>query len=120
MWETKPTGVFALIPKGMRTGLLSTVDCSHFDKEKGRWGAPLTPDGLGSSKSRVGCDRSVKECRLALLQVYMVLDAKKNIRALKVVDLEGAGLEVVDGFRNEISLLQRLQYCDSVIKMFNL
>ena len=50
----------------------------------------------------------------------MVLDVKKNIRALKVVDLEGAGLEVVDGFRNEISLLQRLQYCDSVIKMFNL
>ncbi|XP_076466829.1 uncharacterized protein LOC143298049 isoform X2 [Babylonia areolata] len=52
-------------------------------------------------------------------QVYMVLDANKNIRALKVVDLEGAGPEVVDGFRNEIRLLQRLQYCDSVIKMFN-
>ncbi|XP_070190453.1 dual specificity protein kinase TTK-like [Littorina saxatilis] len=52
-------------------------------------------------------------------QVYMVLDANTNIRALKVVDLEGAGLEVIDGFRNEISLLQRLQYCDSVIKMYN-
>ncbi|KAL8595122.1 hypothetical protein ACOMHN_019160 [Nucella lapillus] len=52
-------------------------------------------------------------------QVYMVLDGGKNIRALKVVDLEGAGAEVVDGFRNEIRLLQQLQYCPSVIKMFN-
>jgi hypothetical protein len=52
--------------------------------------------------------------------VFLVLDCSKNLRALKVVDLEGAGLEVVDGFRNEISLLQRLQYCPSVIKMFNL
>ena len=50
----------------------------------------------------------------------MVFDANKNIRAVKVVDLEGAGPEVVEGFRNEISLLQRLQYCKSVIKMYNL
>lgn len=50
----------------------------------------------------------------------MVFDSQKNVRALKVVDLEGAGEEVIDGYRNEISLLQRLQYCDSVIKMYNL
>ncbi|XP_025099066.1 serine/threonine-protein kinase mph1-like [Pomacea canaliculata] len=52
-------------------------------------------------------------------QVFMVFDSQKNVRALKVVDLEGAGEEVIDGYRNEISLLQRLQYCDSVIKMYN-
>lgn len=50
----------------------------------------------------------------------MVLDSKKNVRALKVVDLEGIGPEGVDGYQNEIALLKRLQYCDSVIKMYNL
>nr|KAG5705031.1 hypothetical protein BaRGS_018761 [Batillaria attramentaria] len=52
-------------------------------------------------------------------QVYMVFDAKKNVRALKVVDLEGAGPEVIDGFRNEISLLQRLhEYNEKLNRLY--
>ena len=47
MTETKPTGVFAIIPIGMRTSLHPFC--------------PLTPDGLGSSKRRDWSDGSVKE-----------------------------------------------------------
>ncbi|XP_050394018.2 dual specificity protein kinase TTK isoform X2 [Patella vulgata] len=52
-------------------------------------------------------------------KVYQVFDADKNVRALKCVDLEGANDIIIQGYKNEINLLKRLQYCDAVIKMYD-
>lgn len=53
-------------------------------------------------------------------KVYMVLDCKHNLRALKCVDLEGADEVTVAGYRNEIALLQRLQHSPRwVIKLYD-
>ncbi|ESO84276.1 hypothetical protein LOTGIDRAFT_108333, partial [Lottia gigantea] len=52
-------------------------------------------------------------------KVYQVLDEKNNVRALKCVDLDGSAHVVIEGYKNEINLLKRLQYCDAVIKMYD-
>ncbi|XP_048240015.1 dual specificity protein kinase Ttk-like [Haliotis rufescens] len=52
-------------------------------------------------------------------KVYQVFDTQKNTRALKCVDLEDANEVVVNGFKNEVRLLKKLQYCKSVIKMYD-
>ncbi|XP_067674581.1 dual specificity protein kinase TTK-like [Haliotis asinina] len=52
-------------------------------------------------------------------KVYQVFDTQKNTRALKCVDLEDANEIVVNGFKNEVRLLKKLQYCKSVIKMYD-
>ncbi|WAR08296.1 TTK-like protein [Mya arenaria] len=43
----------------------------------------------------------------------------KKIRAIKEVNLDNANSAVVEGYKNEIALLKRLQYCDKVIKMYD-
>lgn len=49
--------------------------------------------------------------------VYKVITPDKNIYALKQVDTEGSNPAVVDGFKNEIALLQKLQKSDRIIKL---
>ncbi|XP_052807632.1 dual specificity protein kinase TTK-like isoform X2 [Mya arenaria] len=46
-------------------------------------------------------------------------DQTKKIRAIKEVNLDNANSAVVEGYKNEIALLKRLQYCDKVIKMYD-
>lgn len=50
-------------------------------------------------------------------QVYQVFDTR--IKAIKEVDLNNANDIIVEGYKNEIKLLKRLQYCDKVIKMYD-
>jgi len=46
-----------------------------------------------------------------------VFDTK--IKAIKEVNLDNANDIIVEGYKNEINLLKRLQYCDKVIKMYD-
>ncbi|KAL4232982.1 hypothetical protein ACF0H5_007669 [Mactra antiquata] len=50
-------------------------------------------------------------------KVYQVFDGK--VKAIKCVDLDNANDIIVEGYKNEIKLLKRLQYCDKVIKMYD-
>ncbi|XP_021340417.1 dual specificity protein kinase Ttk-like [Mizuhopecten yessoensis] len=52
-------------------------------------------------------------------KVYKVLDCNLENRAIKVVDLSDANEQILEGYRNEIHLLERLQYCSKVIKMYD-
>ncbi|XP_060076252.1 dual specificity protein kinase TTK-like [Ylistrum balloti] len=52
-------------------------------------------------------------------KVYKVLDSNLENRAIKVVDLADANEQILEGYRNEIHLLERLQYCSKVIKMYD-
>ncbi|XP_059172193.1 dual specificity protein kinase TTK-like isoform X2 [Physella acuta] len=53
-------------------------------------------------------------------KVYQVFDPTSNvIRALKVVNLMCSNDIVREGYKNEISLLKKLQHCDRVIKLFD-
>ena len=56
---------------------------------------------------------------LFYLQVYQVFDNNHKIKAVKCVDLNNANDSIVEGYKNEIKLLKRLQYCDQVIKMYD-
>ena len=51
--------------------------------------------------------------------MYKVLDSQYVVKAIKVVNLDNANETIVDGYKNEIKLLKRLQYCDKVIKMYD-
>lgn len=60
---------------------------------------------------------------LMLLQVYTVIDhsgQNPQILALKVVRLEDQNKQIIEGYKNEIQLLKRLQYCPKVIKLHDL
>ncbi|XP_005107958.1 dual specificity protein kinase Ttk [Aplysia californica] len=53
-------------------------------------------------------------------KVFQVLDMENcMIRALKVVDLSGDNRLILEGYMNEIGLLQKLNGCDRVIKLFD-
>ncbi|XP_053397975.1 dual specificity protein kinase TTK-like [Mercenaria mercenaria] len=52
-------------------------------------------------------------------KVYQVFDNNHKIKAIKCVDLNNANDIIVEGYKNEIKLLKRLQYCDQVIKMYD-
>ncbi|XP_023930258.1 dual specificity protein kinase Ttk-like isoform X2 [Lingula anatina] len=52
-------------------------------------------------------------------KVYKVINNNKDILAVKSVNLEGADDMTLEGYKNEITLLKRLQYSDKVIKMFD-
>ncbi|XP_052239524.1 dual specificity protein kinase Ttk-like isoform X2 [Dreissena polymorpha] len=53
-------------------------------------------------------------------KVYQVFDPEcSKVKALKEVYLDSAVGAVVEGYKNEIALLRRLQYCDKVIKMYD-
>ena len=51
--------------------------------------------------------------------MYKVFDSQHVVKAVKVVDLDNANDIIVEGYKNEINLLKRLQYCDKVIKMYD-
>ena len=53
------------------------------------------------------------------VQVYQVFDSSRKIKAIKEVNLDNANSVIVEGYKNEIALLRRLQYCDKVIKMYD-
>ncbi|XP_022291226.2 dual specificity protein kinase TTK-like [Crassostrea virginica] len=53
-------------------------------------------------------------------KVYTVIDhsgQNPQILALKVVRLEDQNKQIIEGYKNEIQLLKRLQYCPKVIKL---
>lgn len=53
-------------------------------------------------------------------KVYTVIDhsgQNPQILALKVVCLEDQNKQIIEGYKNEIQLLKRLQYCPKVIKL---
>ncbi|XP_060594055.1 dual specificity protein kinase TTK-like isoform X2 [Ruditapes philippinarum] len=52
-------------------------------------------------------------------KVYQVFDNNHKIKAVKCVDLNNTNDSIVEGYKNEIKLLKRLQYCDQVIKMYD-
>ena len=51
--------------------------------------------------------------------MYKVIDSQHAVKAVKVVNLDNANETIVEGYKNEIKLLRRLQYCDKVIKMYD-
>uniref|UniRef100_A0A1A8MPR5 Dual specificity protein kinase TTK n=3 Tax=Nothobranchius pienaari TaxID=704102 RepID=A0A1A8MPR5_9TELE len=53
-------------------------------------------------------------------KVYQVLDHKKQLFAVKYVDLEEADAQTVESYRNEIEHLKHLQqYSDQIIKLYD-
>ncbi|KAJ3597367.1 hypothetical protein NHX12_000895 [Muraenolepis orangiensis] len=53
-------------------------------------------------------------------KVYQVLDQKKQLYAVKYVDLEEADPQTVEGYKNEIEHLNRLQqHSDQIIKLYD-
>lgn len=54
-------------------------------------------------------------------QVYQVLDHKKQLFAVKYVDLEVADAQTIESYKNEIEHLNHLQqYSDQIIKLYDL
>ena len=51
--------------------------------------------------------------------MYEVLDSESNVKAIKVVNMEDVDDATIRSYLNEIGLLQRLQYSDRVIKMYD-
>lgn len=53
-------------------------------------------------------------------QVYQVLDHKKQLFAVKYVDLEEADAQTIESYKNEIEHLNHLQqYSDQIIKLYD-
>ncbi|XP_059837259.1 dual specificity protein kinase Ttk [Hypanus sabinus] len=53
-------------------------------------------------------------------KVYQVLDMKKQLYAIKQVNLENADDQAIAGYKDEIEFLKRLQpYSDKIIKLFD-
>ncbi|XP_067458404.1 dual specificity protein kinase Ttk [Thunnus thynnus] len=53
-------------------------------------------------------------------KVYQVLDHKKQLFAVKYVDLEGADAQTIESYKNEIEHLNHLQqYSDQIIKLYD-
>lgn len=53
-------------------------------------------------------------------QVYQVLDHKKQLFAVKYVDLEEADTQTIESYKNEIEHLNHLQqYSDQIIKLYD-
>lgn len=53
-------------------------------------------------------------------QVYQVLDHKKQLFAVKFVDLEEADAQTIESYKNEIEHLNHLQqYSDQIIKLYD-
>lgn len=52
-------------------------------------------------------------------KVYEVLDLEScKVKAIKVVELEGLDKDTLKSYRNEIDILERLQWSDRVIKLY--
>lgn len=57
---------------------------------------------------------------LCFSQVYQVLDHKKQLFAVKYVDLEEADAQTIESYKNEIEHLNHLQqYSDQIIKLYD-
>ena len=64
--------------------------------------------------SALSCDR------VRVSQVYQVLDHKKQLFAVKYVNLEEADAQTVESYKNEIEHLNHLQqYSDQIIKLYD-
>lgn len=65
-------------------------------------------------------NKTVEYLSHCLLQVYQVLDHKKQLFAVKHVDLEEADARTVESYKNEIEHLNHLQqYSDQIIKLYD-
>lgn len=54
-------------------------------------------------------------------KVYQVYNPESNtVLALKCVSLACANQVIVEGYKNEINLLRKLQHCDLVIRLYDL
>lgn len=54
------------------------------------------------------------------LQVFQVLNEKKQLYAVKYVNLEEADQQTVDSYKNEIAHLSKLQqHSDKIIRLYN-
>lgn len=57
---------------------------------------------------------------LTVLQVFQVLNEKKQLYAVKYVNLEEADQQTVDSYKNEIAHLSKLQqHSDKIIRLYN-
>lgn len=57
---------------------------------------------------------------LLSLQVFQVLNEKKQIYAIKYVNLEDADNQTIDSYRNEIAYLNKLQqHSDKIIRLYD-
>lgn len=55
-----------------------------------------------------------------IFQVYQVLDHKKQLFAVKYVDLEEADAQTIESYKNEIEHLNHLQqFSDQIIKLYD-
>ncbi|XP_071522331.1 uncharacterized protein [Panulirus ornatus] len=53
-------------------------------------------------------------------KVYEVLDVEtRKVKAVKLVDLKGLDNSTLNSYKNEISILQRLQWSDRVIRLYD-
>lgn len=54
------------------------------------------------------------------LQVFQVLDEKKQLYAIKYVNLEEAEEQTLESYKNEIAHLNKLQqHCDKIIRLYD-
>ncbi len=59
-------------------------------------------------------------CNHDFCQVYEVFDQESStLLAVKVVNMEDADTDTIASYRNEVNLLERLQYSDRIIKMYD-
>lgn len=57
---------------------------------------------------------------LLSVQVFQVLNEKKQIYAIKYVNLEDADNQTIDSYRNEIAYLNKLQqHSDKIIRLYD-
>jgi len=52
-------------------------------------------------------------------KVYEALGPDMKLCAVKCVNIDAADKQTVASYRNEISLLQRLQHCSEIVRMFD-
>lgn len=75
------------------------------------------------AKKKKNCNwRTPNSCCFcfSFLQVYQVLDHKKQLFAVKYVNLEEADAQTIESYKNEIEHLNHLQqYSDQIIKLYD-
>lgn len=71
----------------------------------------------------VSLRKEVKEVYVSVLfflQVFQVLDDKKQLYAIKYVDLQEADQQTKDSYKNEIAHLNKLQqHSDKIIRLYD-
>uniref|UniRef100_A0A4X1V4B2 Dual specificity protein kinase TTK n=1 Tax=Sus scrofa TaxID=9823 RepID=A0A4X1V4B2_PIG len=79
---------------------------------------------LSTPYSQLACfqqqQQQIPVTPLQNLQVFQVLNEKKQIHAIKYVNLEEADSQTIDSYRNEIAYLNKLQqHSDKIIRLYD-